>query len=177
MQKQTIQFIRGLALIPLFTASSPFAVLQNQISSILPNITTEESRTIALREERALKIDTYFAKRNMPLRDYGAQMVAEAEKNNIDWRLLPAIAIKESSGGRFACGHNPFGWGSCKIKFSTFDDAIETVAHNLGGNNPNTAQYYKDKTLIEKLHYYNNSIVPTYTAEILEFMDLIEKEG
>ena len=136
-------------------------------------MTTDEATALSLKEDHISKIDTYFAKRNMPLEGYGAKMVAEAEKNNIDWRLLPAIEIKESSGGRFACGYNPFGWGSCKIKFATYDIAIETVARNLGGNNPNTARYYKDKTLIEKLHYYNNSVVPTYTAEILEFMDLI----
>lgn len=167
--------MRGLALIPLLATSSPFALLQNQIPSI-----TQIERFVdgsSARDDRASKIDAYFTKRNMPLEGYGATMVAEAEKNNIDWRLLPAIAVKESSGGRFACGHNPFGWGSCKIKFSTYDAAIETVAQNLGGNNSHTAQYYKDKTLVEKLHYYNNSVVPTYTAEILGFMDLIEKEG
>lgn len=168
--------MRGLALFPFLAISSPFALFQNQISSVLPSkMATDESSTIALRQEHALKIDAYYAKRNMPLAGYGAKMIAEAEENDIDWRLLPAIAIKESTGGKFACGYNPFGWGSCRLKFKSFDDAIETVARNLGGNNPNTAQYYKDKTLIEKLHHYNNSIVPTYTAEILEFMDLIEK--
>ncbi len=168
--------MRGLALIPFLATSSQFTVLQNQISSILPiKITTEESRAIATRQDRAFKIDAYFAKRDMPLEGYGSKMVAEAEENDIDWRLLPAIAIKESTGGKFACEYNPFGWGSCKLKFKSFDDAIETVARNLGGNNPNTERYYKDKTLIEKLHHYNNSVVPTYTAEILEFMDLVEQ--
>ncbi|MBI3634223.1 MAG: glucosaminidase domain-containing protein [Candidatus Yonathbacteria bacterium] len=175
MKKQKIQFMRGLALIPFLTASSPFALLQNQIPPI-----HQVERFIdgsSIRDDHASKIDAYFAERNMPLEGYGSKMIAEAEKNDIDWRLLPAIAIKESSGGRFACGYNPFGWGSCKIKFSDYDTAIETIALNLGGNNPHTTQYYKDKTLIEKLHYYNNSVVPTYTAEVLEFMDLIEREG
>jgi hypothetical protein len=125
-------------------------------------------------EEHAEKIDAYYAKRGMPLEGYGEKMVAEAEKNNLDWRLLPAIAIKESTGGKFACYKNPFGWGSCKIKFASYDDAIEAVARNLGGNNPNTARYYKDKTTKEKLHHYNNSVVPTYTGEIMQFMELIE---
>lgn len=170
--------MRGLALIPLLATSSPFTVLQSQILSMNQIVRfVDGSSTSAIQENRASKIDAYFAKRNMPLAGYGAKMIVEAEKNDIDWRLLPAIAIKESTGGKFACGYNPFGWGSCKLKFKSFDDAIETVARNLGGNNPNTEQYYKDKTLIEKLHHYNNSVVPTYTAEILEFMDLIEKEG
>lgn len=130
---------------------------------------------VSLSVEHAEKIDAYFAKRGMPLEGYGEQMVEAAEENNLDWRLLPAIAIKESTGGKFACHNNPFGWGSCKIKFKDFDTAIESVAFNLGGNNPNTARYYKDKTTTEKLWHYNTSIIPTYTGEILEFMDLIEK--
>lgn len=128
-----------------------------------------------LRMERAEKIDTYFADRDMPLAGYGAKFIAEAEKNDIDWRLLPAIAIAESTGGRFACGQNPFGWGSCKIKFNSIDAAIETVAKNLGGDNPATERYYKGTSTEEKLHYYNGSVVPTYTAKVLKFMELIEK--
>lgn len=143
-------------------------------TKIFPQNSVVES-SVSLAEERAGKIDAYFAKRGMPLLGYGSKMIVESEKNNIDWRLLPAIAIKESTGGKFACYNNPFGWGSCKIKFTSWDVAIETVAYNLGGNNPATARYYKDKTTIERLHHYNNSVVPTYTGEILEFMELIER--
>ena len=128
---------------------------------------------IALEQEHADKIDAYFAKRGMPLEGHGLKMVVEAEKNNLDWRLLPAIAVKESTGGKFACYNNPFGWGSCKIKFGNFSQAIETVAKNLGGNNPVTATYYNGTTTAEKLHHYNGSVVPTYTGEVMEFMKLI----
>ncbi len=159
---------------PLFLVSSPLAILQDANA-----ITQKEDQSthVALSKERAEKIDAYYKKRGMPLEGYGAKMVAEAEKNNLDWRLLPAIAIIESTGGKFACHQNPFGWGSCKIKFNNWNEAIETVARNLGGNNPNTARYYKDKTMIEKLHHYNNSIIPTYTGRVMEFMSLIENRG
>ncbi|KKU81475.1 MAG: hypothetical protein UY07_C0017G0013 [Parcubacteria group bacterium GW2011_GWA1_47_8] len=177
MQKQTIQFVRSLVLFPFLGTASPFAMLQTFNVPVIPIIgqQSDAPTVITLNEEHAAKIDAYMNKRGMPLTGYGAKMVAESEKNGIDWRLLPSIAIKESTGGKFACGHNPFGWGSCKIEFETWSDAIETVARNLGGNNPNTARYYKDKTTVEKLHHYNNSVVPTYTGEILEFMKLIEE--
>ena len=136
----------------------------------------KEAQTLVLKD-RADKIDTYFEKRNMPLVGYGMTMVLAAEEHNIDWRLLPAIAIKESTGGKFACGKNPFGWGSCKIKFDAWETAIETVARNLGGGNPKTERYYKGKTTEEKLWHYNTSVVPTYTGEILEFMKLIDVRG
>ncbi len=157
---------------PIFLVGSPFAILNNTSST--PIQIEDRSEYVALAKERASKIDAYYKKRGMPLEGYGAKMVAEAEKNNLDWRLLPSIAIRETTGGKFACHQNPFGWGSCMIKFNNWNEAIETVARNLGGNNPKTAQYYKDKTTIEKLSRYN-SVIPAYNKEIFEFMDLIEK--
>ncbi|MCK9345004.1 MAG: hypothetical protein M0P64_02675 [Candidatus Pacebacteria bacterium] len=173
MKNKTIQFAHGLMLIPFLTMGSPLAMFNTNLAL---KVSVQES--VALENDldlQAEKIDAYFAKRDMPLEGYGAKLAQAAKDNDLDWRLLPAIAIKESTGGKFACHSNPFGWGSCKIKFKSFDAAIETVAMNLGGKNPNTERYYKDKTTIEKLHHYNNSVVPTYTKEIFEFMELIEE--
>lgn len=166
--------MRGLVLMPfLATSASPLAMFNTNFS--IKNLT--QGTHTSVDDERAKKIDAYYAKRGMPLEGYGAKLVKVAEANNLDWRLLPAIAIAESTGGKFACYNNPFGWGSCKIKFKNFDAAIETVAMNLGGKNPNTEQYYKDATTTEILHHYNNSVVPTYTAKVVAFMELIEREG
>ncbi len=175
MTKIKLQFLHGLAIIPFLTASSPFTFFYQM--NLIPqnqNIAEVSEKVV---DQRAEKIDAYFAKRDMPLEGYGAKMVEEADKNNIDWRLIPAIAIKESTGGKFACGHNPFGWASCKIDFKSWDEAIEVLAHNLGGNNPNTARYYEGTTTREKLHYYNGSVVPSYTGEVLEFMELINNRA
>lgn len=161
-------------LIPFLTTGSPLAMFNTNFALKNLNSSTPTSAVLEM-NEKAAKIDAYYAKRNMPLEGYGAMMMKVSEENNLDWRLLPAIAIKESTGGKFACYSNPFGWGSCKIKFQSFEEAIEVVSFNLGGNNPNTERYYKNKTTIEKLHHYNNAVVPTYTKEILEFMELIEK--
>ncbi len=174
MQKKLIQYVQGLTFIPMLVMSSPFLTLYQQIIITPQNNVIDISTSI--NQERAEKIDAYFAQRNMPLEGYGAKMIAEAEKNNIDWRLVPAIAIKESTGGKFACNYNPFGWASCRVKFRSWDSAIETVAHNLGGNNPATARYYKGTTTEEKLYHYNGSVIPAYTGEILEFMELIAKQ-
>lgn len=187
MENKTIQFVRGLVLIPFLTTGSPLAMLQdfkipahNEAGkgifvAFAPNaVSPSDEEAEALRTEHAAKIDAYYKKRGMPLEGYGAKMVEEAEKNDLDWRLLPAIAIRETTGGKFACHKNPFGWGSCKIKFDNFNDAIETVARHLGGNDENTDHYYKGKTTEEKLAHYN-SVIPEYTDEIFEFMDLIEK--
>lgn len=126
---------------------------------------------------RAETIDSYFSKKKMPLAGYGKEFVAEADRNGIDWRLLPAIAIRESSGGLHQCGHNPFGWASCKgITFGSIEEAINTVARHLGGNATSTRRYYSGDTR-SKLNAYNPpSIVAEYTPQVVAIMQAISPE-
>lgn len=136
-----------------------------------------DAQILKIRAEKAGAIDAYFAEHDMPLEGMGMKMVEEAEKNDLDWRLLPAIAVRESTGGKFDCKkaeNNPFGWGSCKISFKSEEEAIETVAINLGGNNSNTAHHYDNKTVKEILQAYNPpSIVPKYANQVMSIMDKI----
>jgi len=139
-----------------------------------------EDPELEARTMKASLIDGYFSERKMPLEGTGMKMVLEAEKNNLDWRLLPAIAIRESTGGKNSCKkaeNNPFGWNSCKVGFETIDQAIETVAKNLGGNNPKTAHHYDDKTTLEILRAYNPpSVVPKYAQQVISIMKSIGAE-
>lgn len=138
---------------------------------------TEQARQETIRGLRAAQIDLYFAGKNMPLAGYGNKFVEAAEANGIDWRLLPAIAVRESSGGLHSCGANVFGWASCKRTFGTIEEAIEYVARNLGGHNPQTAAYYGGKTTAKKLDAYNPpAIVPDYTPSVLRIMEAIGQE-
>lgn len=136
-----------------------------------PEVTAED---IKLQEDlaKAARIDAYFEKRNMPLAGYGMEFVIAAEKYDIDWRLLPAIGVRESSGGLHLMNNNPFGWGSAKIKFTDFSEAIDVVAMNLGGGNPNTARYYKEADTQKKLWYYNGTVMPSYPGEVMDIMDM-----
>ena len=124
--------------------------------------------------------DAYFKKYNMPLEGTGLKMVEEAEKNDLDWRLVAAISVRESTGGKYDCvkvANNPFGWGSCKIGFKTIEDAIEIVAKNLGGNNPNTAHHYSGKNTKQILQKYNPpSVVPKYADQVMSIMNNIGTE-
>jgi len=135
---------------------------------------------IPTKQDKADAIDAYFMKRDMPLEGTGIKMVEEAEKNDLDWRLLPSIAVRESTGGKFKCKkveNNAFGWGSCKIGFKSVNSAIETVAKNLGGNNPKTAKYYDNKTIKQILHAYNPpSVIPKYAEQVMAIMKDIGDE-
>lgn len=149
---------------------------------------TELTKEEKERLEKAAKIDAYFAKRNLPLAGHGMGMVLAAEKYGLDYRMLPAIAMRETTGGLKACPvtyqrtgdigykHNVFGWGSCSIRFDSYEDAFDTLAKNLTGNNPRTARYYKGKDTISILESYNpRHIVRDYPEQVVAIMDAIEK--
>lgn len=141
------------------------------------SVTKSEVSVDDLRQSHADAIDTYFKERNMPMEGTGMTFVLVAEKYGLDWNLLPAIAVRESSGGKQACGYNAFGWGSCKLNnFSSYEQAIEALGKNLGGASKNTARYYAGKTSKEKLYYYNGTVVPTYPNEVLAIMNKIETD-
>ncbi len=199
-QKKLIRFVESFIVLPLVSVTLPLGGLppESPVQTVFgPQIAlfqkknTEVAGLLALNqavepktninEIRAKAIDAYFEARKMPLAGYGAKFVEVAEANDIDWRLLPAISVIETTGGKHLCKKipqdkkwNPFGWGSCKIGFNSFNEAIETVGKNLGGNNPNTAHHYEDKTNKEILEKYNPpSVVPDYAKKVMKVMDII----
>src|SRR3990172_8660522 len=126
-------------------------------------------------EAREKKINLYFKRRGLPLAGFGKKMVEEAIKNDIDWRMMPAIAMRESTGGKFMfASNNPFGWG--ESSFKNFDEAIETIAKNLGGKNHKTASYY-DGELREVLENYNGRAVLEYPDQVMAIMKKISPEA
>jgi len=171
--------------IPMIAMAIPFSGVSSLSNLIAINDTlTKENSVIitqeeVIRKEKAEYIDAYFRKYDAPLEGYGMKFVLEAEKNDIDWRLLPAIAMRESTGGKQACKKVPnsvFGWGSCKISFNSIDDSIEIVTRNLGGNNPNTDHHYEDKTITQILKKYN-SVIPGYSNQVIKIMKTIKDDG
>jgi hypothetical protein len=87
-----------------------------------------------------------------------------ADANQIDYRLLPAISIAESSGGIHACGNNWWGWQSCKgDNFGSVAAGIQYVAGQL-----DNGHYYRGKTIEEKLRAYNPN--PAYAPRVQQFM-------
>lgn len=170
----TKKLLRFASFIPILALNFnlTLADLSGQFWLIKP--ITEKDLAMTILNEQAQAIDAYFAVRNMPLEGYGLKMAQVAQKHNLDWRLLPAIAVQESGGGKHAvwrCKNNPFGWASCDVKFDSVEGAIDVVALNLAGENPKTEKYYKTKDLKEKLYYYNGTVIPRYPQMVLALMD------
>jgi hypothetical protein len=164
------------------TAVTPTVSSQDQANSASvvaePASVKTDAQLLKERElSEAAKIDAYYKSKGMPLAGYGLKMVTEAEKHNIDWRLIPALAVRESSGGLHQCvSYNPFGFGSCSFGFKSYERAIEVVAANLGGDDPRTASAYRGKSTMGILNVYNPpSVVASYAKEVMSIMNAIEK--
>lgn len=151
----------------------PVGMMGGVLEGITANVV--ESQEI---DERAKNIDEYFAKNNLPLAGYGETFVEVADKYDLDYRLLPAIAMRESTGGKHACpygnGANVFGWHSCKTKFNSYEESIDKVGAHLAGEIKSTSHYYGNKTVWKKLRTYNSVIAP-YPDQVIAIMNKIEK--
>ena len=183
--------MESFVLLPVMTIAMPQGFVPKDSANVVTTpqivlsekLNSESSSLFAFNQEidqeaqilkvQADAIDAYFKERNMPLEGMGMKMAQEADKNDLDWRLLPALTARESSGGRHACKtatFNSFGWGSCKISFDSNEQAIETIAKHLGGNMESTAKHYDNKTTEEILREYN-SVIPKYVKQVKSIMD------
>jgi hypothetical protein len=86
-------------------------------------------------DQRLTKLQVFLAR--TPLAGESATFLHVADKNGLDWRLLPAVACLESSCGKHYL-YNAFGWGSDRIDFGTDASDISGVAHGIA-----TLSYYK----------------------------------
>jgi hypothetical protein len=175
------KFLQSVVTIPMFAIAIPLVgvsplpsmtvVLGQNTATQSQMITTPE---IEIRKKRAEAIDKFFAARNAPLEGYGMKFVEEAEKNNIDWRLLAAISVIESNGGKEACkkaDNSVLGYGSCKMDFKSIDESIEIVSMKISGNSSN---YYHDQMTTPQILRKYNSVIPTYVQKVTKVMKLID---
>lgn len=141
----------------------------------------QQNKQVEVMNAKAKLIDEYFARNDAPLEGYGKVFVEVAEKYDLDYRVLPAMAQRESSGFKDGCDsvpNNPFGWTSCKYGFDSIEQAIETVGKNIAGENERTARYYANKTLRERLIAYNGvGVVPAYPDEVMTIMKKIGSQN
>lgn len=112
-------------------------VSQNfKIYASLPENGMQVSENIEKIDARAKIIENFFKGYSAPLFEFASEFVAVADKYQLDYRLLPAIAMQESNGGKKVVkdSKNPFGYGiygGSVLKFNSFADAIERVGRGL----------------------------------------------
>lgn len=87
-------------------------------------------------DARSLIIKNFFIDYKSPLSDMADVFVAVADKYKLDYRLLPAIAMQESNGGKIMPNNsfNPFGYGiygKTVLRFAGYAEAIDRVGRGL----------------------------------------------
>lgn len=120
----------------------------NTISFILGEFQSIEDETDVLgesisedqiRDQRIAYLKKFFRDHNSELYELAPYFVEVADRHDMDYRLLPAIAMQESN----LCkkipvdSYNCWGWGIYGDKvtrFSSYEEAIDTVAKGLKEN-------------------------------------------
>ena len=103
-------------------------------------------------DPRLTLLKRFFEKRGSPAKEHVHDFILAADRNKLDWRLLPSISFVESGGGKEYRNNNILGWGSCKEKFPSVKAGIHAVAGRLS-----TSNLYKNKGVEGILRTYNSN--------------------
>ncbi len=126
-----------------------------------------------IKVDRVKTLQNFFKKYNSPLELNAETFIKVADQYNIDYKILPAIACVESTCAKFYIkeNYNPFGWGSGKIQFSSFDEAIEKIAKGL-----DEIYLSKGRDTIETIApVYNPPSPTTWTKSAYYFISQMEE--
>ena len=131
-------------------------------------------------DERIPLLRGYLQAKGSPLASNAAEMVMTADKYQFDWRLLPAIAGKESSFGKKIPwnkegqkpSYNAWGWGiygDQVLSFSSWEEGIEKVGAGLRDG-------YFNRNLItieEVMRYYTPKSNGSWARDVSFIMEQI----
>jgi hypothetical protein len=130
----------------------------------VPAVTGLEAKLTPRQEDpRMPALKAFFERYHCPVRGLAHEFLLAADKNDLDWRLLPSISLIESGGGKAMAHNNLLGWGSTGKSFPSMRVAIHTVADRLGNS-----KLYKDKDLQGILTTYNPR--PEYSYRVKSVM-------
>jgi len=137
----------------------------------LPSDTVGFSDDIVEKEGRTETVRQFLAKYNSPLETYAYDIVQIADKYDLDFRLIPAIAMQESNlCKKIPLGsHNCWGfgiYGGKVTRFENYPEAIETVTKTL-------ATKYKQNGLVtpeEIMSMYTPSSNGSWARSVNHFM-------
>ena len=148
--------------------------LSNSAFRAVPEKNVPVSGNVSPLEARVEALKQFLGKYGSPLYNYANEIVATADTYGIDYRLLPAIAMQEST----LCkkipknSYNCWGWGiyGGKVtRFANYSDAIETISRTISNE-------YKGKgydTPSEIVSKYTPSNTNNWSGNVSYVMDRI----
>jgi hypothetical protein len=118
------------------------------------------------KDPRVEKLNGFFKKLDCPVAGMAQDFVRVADKNHLDWRLLPSIAVVESGGGKTYRHNNIFGWNQGNQSFSSIRSGLEVVGYKLG-----QSPLYSQRDSLGKLRIYNEN--EDYAHSVISLMNRI----
>ena len=131
------------------------------MASAYGNTVTENPAV--LRDNRYDRLESFFQSFGCPAPHYVDEYVGAADSFAIDYRLLPAISVLESTCGVYQRLNNRWGWDSARKGFSSFRAGLQYIARQLS-----EGRFYKNKSLEEKVRVYNPN--PEYARQVRRLM-------
>jgi hypothetical protein len=118
-------------------------------------------------DPRIDRLERFFHFYHCPTPFHVPEYLQAADDYQLDYRLLPAISVRETRCGLAEADNNRWGFQNGHASFSSVEDGIQFMSHRLAEH-----AYYKGKTLQEKLFTYNP--LPAYPGEVTRIMSQIE---
>lgn len=152
-----MKHLRSILLLVVYFASiTTFFINTNQVHAATSEtsaklaLTSIQTPIIGVRDIRAEILKTYLERNDSPLASYSEVFVKEADKNNIDWKLLVAISGVESTFGKAIPSYSFNGWGfgiygNHVLRFHSWEEGIATVSQSLRNE-------YMDKYKAKNIH-------------------------
>jgi hypothetical protein len=117
-------------------------------------------------DPRIARLENFFQIHHCPAPNPTSEYLRAADSYGLDYRLLPALSIRETLCGRAERHqHNP--WGYHHQSFPSLEAGIDFLAQRLTRH-----PLYRGKTLHDILFTYNP--LPAYPEEIKRIMRQIE---
>ena len=121
------------------------------------------ARIHSLADARVERLSRFFERYHCPAPHYVQDYLLAADRYQLDYRLLPAISVRETTCGLTQWRNNYWGYDPGRQPFQTVKQGIEFVARQLGEGTP-----YRGKDLDHKLFTYNPRIA--YPREVKSIM-------
>ena len=140
-------------------------------------------RTLAAKRQmpadyRRLALGKFFKKHGCPAAQWSDVFIREADRNELDWRLVASIAMIESTGGKHYKNRNILGWKSALQRFRSEPAGIVYVSSRL-----HASPLYRGKSLPQLLKTYNSerrnysALISTVMTQLAAMKAELEGQG